>query len=106
MGEDIASGGTNAQAGEFPYQVSLQQNGGHFCGGSLISATHVLTAAHCIYETVKKRVPQRALQVEVGSNRIGSGAKYRIRKIAYHKNYRHSGEPVFYPNDIAVIHVS
>merc|ERR1711962_900183 len=30
-----------------PYQVSLQQSGSHFCGGTVISATHVMSAGHC-----------------------------------------------------------
>lgn len=40
-------GGVEASAGEFPYIVSLQQGGSHFCGGSLYSSTVVITAAHC-----------------------------------------------------------
>ena len=40
-------GGQQASEGEFPWQVSLQQYGRHFCGGSLISTKYVMTAAHC-----------------------------------------------------------
>lgn len=47
-------GGDEAEAHEFPYQISLQWNfndgqsaGFHFCGGSLLNENFVLTAAHC-----------------------------------------------------------
>ena len=41
-------GGEDAELGDFPYVVSLQADGRHFCTGSLIDAKTVLTAAHCI----------------------------------------------------------
>ncbi|XP_055586849.1 trypsin beta-like [Uranotaenia lowii] len=43
-------GGTPATRGEFPSKVSLQlaTNGAHFCGGTLLTLKHVLTAAHCV----------------------------------------------------------
>ena len=40
-------GGKEAVAGKFSYVVSLADNIGHFCGGSLIAPDVVLTAAHC-----------------------------------------------------------
>merc|ERR1712002_580132 len=39
--------------GEFPWQVSLQQFGRHFCGGSVIGKNHVMTAAHCVMSNTK-----------------------------------------------------
>lgn len=41
-------GGEEAAPGEFPFMVSLQENGDHFCGGTLIERDLVLTAAHCM----------------------------------------------------------
>ena len=41
-------GGQNAQAGEWPWQVSLMRGSSPFCGGSLVSNEYIITAAHCV----------------------------------------------------------
>uniref|UniRef100_A0A7N6BHW6 Transmembrane serine protease 6 n=1 Tax=Anabas testudineus TaxID=64144 RepID=A0A7N6BHW6_ANATE len=43
-------GGTNALEGEWPWQASLQVQGNHICGGTLISSQWVASAAHCFYD--------------------------------------------------------
>ncbi|KAM3920690.1 chymotrypsinogen 2-like [Leptodactylus fuscus] len=49
--------GEEAIPGSWPWQVSLQDSTGfHFCGGSLISDTWVITAAHCGVRTSHKVV--------------------------------------------------
>jgi len=40
-------GGSVAQPNQHSFAVSLEEDGSHFCGGSLIAKNVVLTAAHC-----------------------------------------------------------
>jgi len=40
-------GGTEAEPHSWPWMVSLQYEGNHFCGGSLINSQWVVSAAHC-----------------------------------------------------------
>nr|CAD7205937.1 unnamed protein product [Timema douglasi] len=42
-------GGEPASNNQFPYQVSLSISGYHVCGGSILTPTIVLTAAHCVH---------------------------------------------------------
>ena len=40
-------GGSDTTIGQFTYTVSLQDQYGHFCGGSLIAPDVILSASHC-----------------------------------------------------------
>lgn len=42
-------GGQEAEVGEFPWQVSIQESNHHFCAGSILSEWWILTVAHCFY---------------------------------------------------------
>ena len=42
-------GGVAAAQGDFPFLVSVQLSGSHFCGGTLLNANTVVSAAHCYY---------------------------------------------------------
>jgi secreted trypsin-like serine protease len=41
-------GGTESKRGDWPWQISMQRNGNHICGGSLINDQWIVTAAHCV----------------------------------------------------------
>ncbi|KAJ1329848.1 trypsin [Microdochium nivale] len=60
--------GTNAASGEFPYMISLIKDGGHLCGGVLLDARTVLTAANC-----SRFVNRRIHSIRAGSLDRDSG---------------------------------
>ncbi|XP_015588120.1 chymotrypsin-2-like [Cephus cinctus] len=91
-------GGEVAKTGEFPWQVSLRNNGRHFCGGGLVSLQHVLTAAHCM---VGKDTS--LLTVITGSNSLASGGEtHGVRNISIHRNYV-GGSVTSYRYDVSVL---
>lgn len=67
-------GGTVAALGDFPYIVSLSKSSSHFCGGVLVNANTVLTAAHC-------SVGQTASTVKVRAGTLVSLTFVNISKI-------------------------
>ncbi|KAM7244069.1 hypothetical protein CapIbe_004677 [Capra ibex] len=52
VGEPRVVGGRAAAVTSWPWLVSLQHQGRHYCGGALIGRQWVLTAAHCNFSTV------------------------------------------------------
>lgn len=66
-------GGTQTTIENRPWQISLQSGGSHFCGGTILGASWILTANHCVDGSSAS-----SLRVVAGAtNRNGSGGQTR-----------------------------
>ncbi|XP_007549424.1 transmembrane protease serine 4a isoform X1 [Poecilia formosa] len=79
---DRIVGGVDAHIEDYPWQVSLH-NGGHRCGGSLVSARWIVTAAHCF--TNNKEVSRWT--VMSGETFMSAFGTSSVDKIIIHDQY-------------------
>ncbi|XP_016973215.1 trypsin alpha-3 [Drosophila rhopaloa] len=89
-------GGVATSIADHPWQVSLQRNGAHFCGGSIISNNIIVSAAHCLIS------PSTAsnLRIRAGSNnRNYGGVLIQVAAIKVHEGYNTASKV----NDIGVV---
>ena len=99
--------GANVPAGDAPYAVALLAGATGsaedwqrvFCGGSLVDARTVLTAAHCAV-----RVPNGGAEVLVGRTNLldSGGQRVRVLSVATHPAF----DATTFRNDVALLRLA
>jgi len=100
--------GTDAVAGEFPFLVALADPNrvssesafdAQFCGGALLTAFTVVTAAHCVTDDHGQVMDSAKVEVLHGDSLSGSGAGVKVTRIQVDPAY----DPNSMVHDIAVL---
>lgn len=97
VGFERIVGGKDAAEKEVPFIVSLRKYGQHYCGGTIVNQSWVVTAAHCIDGVGK---PDDVL---VGSLIVEGSAgaqKVKADKVFVHPDYNKNGNS---GSDIALV---
>ncbi|KAM9294882.1 transmembrane protease serine 11E-like [Morus bassanus] len=93
-------GGQRAQDGEWPWQASIQLDGTHRCGASVISNTWLVTAAHCF----RGESDPRRWTASFGILLRPPKQKKFVRRIIIHERYSNS---IFdHEYDVAVVELA
>jgi secreted trypsin-like serine protease len=100
-GADKIVGGTPADIADFPWQISMQTQGGfHFCGGSILDADFILTASHCV-----DGQSAASMRIVAGISRVSQSGSGQIRQVSEITMFPGYQSPEF-GKDVALLKLS
>jgi secreted trypsin-like serine protease len=101
-------GGEAASIANFPFQVALYDPragspaAGFFCGGVIIDATHVVTAAHCVTSAAQAE-PSEDVEVLAGSSSLDVPEPASVRDPVAWSTFDSRYNPVSSDYDVALL---
>nr|XP_006978338.1 neutrophil elastase [Peromyscus maniculatus bairdii] len=93
-------GGRPAQAHAWPFMVSLQRRGGHFCGASLIARNFVMSAAHCV-----NGLNFQSVEVVLGAHNLQRREPTR-QTFSVQRIFENGFDPTRLLNDIVILQLN
>jgi secreted trypsin-like serine protease len=91
-------GGEAAGTATWGWAVSLSVGGNFFCGGSVISSSWIITAAHCFISLPASVT----VTIYAGSNQVTAGQSRVVSQIFVHPNFDQNS----FVNDITLLKLS
>jgi secreted trypsin-like serine protease len=111
--EPAIVGGSQISIGQAPWQVAVEavipEGGGLLCGGSILDDAHILTAAHCVFDSkTSELIPAEDFTVRAGTADLATpGAEEQERAVTDvrpHPYYVYApGSGRVAPDDVAVL---
>jgi secreted trypsin-like serine protease len=93
-------GGSPATTTDAPWQALVLPDG-YLCGGAILDATHVVTAAHCVYDAEEQEIlAPSAITVHAGiTNRFAAGQHPTVTAVSVNPDY----DPDRQTSDVAIL---
>ncbi|XP_022597547.1 transmembrane protease serine 11D-like [Seriola dumerili] len=103
-GRSRIMGGQEAPEGAWPWQVSIQIQSRHHCGGTILNSLWVLTATHCFYKYLW--ISRAHFRVVAGLNVLSAPGDHAqihsISRVEMHKDY----DDITSDNDVTLVLLS
>ncbi|PZC81892.1 hypothetical protein B5X24_HaOG200392 [Helicoverpa armigera] len=92
-------GGVETTVERYPFMVQVLYNGQFYCGGSLLTSRHVLSASHCFVNEYGYVLPAILFTIRMGTTYLNTGGSlHQVSTVIVHESFNNPSRD----NDVAV----